>query len=174
MLLDDVFFVLQNQRTFVRKLLFEYLTVKLVKLSSRRCRDLLGNWCCLGVVALSRSAFSSLCVHCSRLSFALLPCRIGSLMGRAPVLCVPLPVLCTMWNNMVAFSMMMTSTTKTIGNNLIGKKMTGKVMIGRKKIGKKKIGKKNLGKIGKKDRVVGPTRAAELLPGAKRNPQIKN
>ena len=54
------------------------------------------------------------------------------------------------------------------------KKMTGKVMIGKKKIGKKKIGKKNLGKIGKKDRVVGPTRAAELLPGAKRNPQIKN
>ena len=46
----------------VKNLLFEKLTVKLVKLSSRRYRDLLGNWCCLGVVALSRSAFSSLCV----------------------------------------------------------------------------------------------------------------
>ena len=153
----------------VKNLLFEKLTVKLVKLSSRRCRDLLGNWCCLAGVRSQACVF-----HCSRLSLALLPCRIGSLMGRAPVLCAPLPVLCTMWNNMVAFSMMRTTTTKTIGNNLIGKKMTGKEMIGRKKIGKKKIGKKNLGKIGKKDRVVGPTRAAELLPGAKRNPQIKN
>ena len=46
----------------VKNLLFEKLTVKLVKLSSRRYRDLLGNWCCLGVVALSRRAFSSLCV----------------------------------------------------------------------------------------------------------------
>ena len=39
---------------------------------------------------------------------------------------------------------------------------------------KKEDWKKESWQDWKKDRVVGPTRAAELLPGAKRNPQIKN